>query len=339
MRGGASAVAGGDAQAARRLCIGLLASAALLGCARHVGGPSGPHALPDGVFRYAVARNEPYTPPSWPRVVAADVFVPEAAGPLPAVLLVHGGRWESGSRADTEGIARQLAEAGFVVVNADYRLAPAFRFPAPLHDLQQAVRWMRANAGRFRIDPERIGAFGYSSGGHLVSLLATVGGDDRLAAPHGGPDTRLGAVVSGGTPADLRLYGSGRGCPEFLGGTAMELPDIHALASPVTHITPDDPPVFLYHGSLDDIVPIEQAEAMLAALTAAGVPAELHIVRGAGHIALAMFSRPVVAEAIHFLDRRLRKGGSGTAPGAFRGLAVDPAAGRRNPAPESAAPS
>lgn len=286
--------------------LGMFAVALLTGCVRHVGGPDVPHDLPDHSFAYSTVRNVRYTPPDWPQALAADIFVPDAVGPLPAVLLVHGGRWESGSRADTENIATQLAEAGFVVVNINYRLAPAFRFPAPLHDLQQAVRWMRANANKFRIDAQRIGAFGYSSGAHLVSLLATVGGNDPLESPHGGPDTRLSAVVAGGLPADLRLYGSGRGCPEFLGGTAMELPAVHALASPITHVTTDDPPMFLYHGALDDIVPVRHAEAMLAALTAAGVPAELHVVRGAGHVALALFNGAVVTEAIHFLDRRLR---------------------------------
>lgn len=290
----------------------LLTAGSLPGCSRHVGGPGELHALPEGAQSYSVLRGVIYTPPRWPQAVVADVFVPDGSGPFAAVLVVHGGRWESGSREDMEGIARRLAEAGFVVVNAEYRLAPAFRFPAPLHDLQQAVRWMRANTGRFRIDPERIGAFGYSSGGHLVSLLATVGGDDPLATPYGGPDSRLSAVVSGGTPADLRLYGGGRGCPEFLGGTAMELPQTHALASPITHVTPDDPPMFLYHGSLDDVVPVQHAEAMYAALTRAGVPAELHIVRGAGHIALAVFNASVVTEAIHFLDRRLRNARAGT---------------------------
>lgn len=294
--------------------LGILVLAALVGCVRHVGGPHVPHDLPGQSFTYSTVRNVRYTPPEWPQALAADIFLPETAGPLPAVLLVHGGRWESGSRAETESIATQLAAAGFVVVNIDYRLAPAFRFPAPLHDLQQAVRWMRANADSFRIDPQRIGAFGYSSGAHLVSLLATVGGNDPLATPHGGPDTRLGAVVAGGLPADLRLYGSGRGCPDFLGGTAMELPAIHALASPITHVTADDPPMFLYHGALDDIVPVQHAEAMLAALTGVGVPAELHVVRGVGHIALAVFSGPVVAESIHFLDRRLRSAPGHGAP-------------------------
>lgn len=86
----------------------------------------------------------------------------------------------------------------------------------------------------------------------------------------------------------------------------MELPELHALASPVTHVSADDPPFLLYHGTLDDIVPVRQAEVMFAALKAAGVPAELHLVHGAGHIALAIFTGPVVTEAIHFLDRHLR---------------------------------
>jgi acetyl esterase/lipase len=285
---------------------GLLMLVLASGCTVHSGGSERAHRLADTVYPYSVQREIVYTPPAWPQVLAADIFIPDGRGPFAAVLLVHGGAWESGARQELEGVATAFVKAGFAVVNVDYRLAPAFRFPAPLHDLQQAVRWVRTNAARFRIDSERIGAFGYSAGGHLVALLATVGKGDPLEAPYGGPDTRLRAAVAGGAPTDLRLYGNGRGCPEFLGGTAMELPQIHALASPVTHVTPDDPPMLLFHGGSDAIVPVIQAQVMKAALEAAGVPVELHIVRGVGHVALALFKDPVVAESIRFLDRKLR---------------------------------
>jgi dipeptidyl aminopeptidase/acylaminoacyl peptidase len=133
-----------------------------------------------------------------------------------------------------------------------------------------------------------------------------VGPDDPLETPHGGAQTRLQAVVAGGTPTDLSKFEGGRLVPQFLGATLQENPARFALASPVTHVDPDDPPTFLYHGSWDGLVPIDHARDMKTALDGAGVPAELYTVNGLGHLPLFVFNRSSIAAGIDFLDRVLR---------------------------------
>lgn len=283
-----------------------MASAALglVGCAHHVNaperlsdrGPEQPFELREDVV---------YTPEQWPESLAAEVYRPTQAGPHAGVLLVHGGGWERGERGDMRSIAETLAEAGFVVMNISYRFAPKHRFPAQLHDLQQAVRWMRANAQDLGLDPERIAGFGYSAGAHLVALLGVAGGVAALDEPHGGPETRLQAVVAGGTPADLRRYPGGKLVPQFLGGTQQDIPERFALASPVVHVDAATPPHFLYHGTQDMLVDIGHAEAMLDALQQAGVPAELYRMRLRGHISAFLTDGGAVRRAIDFLRRRM----------------------------------
>ncbi|MHA7835713.1 MAG: alpha/beta hydrolase fold domain-containing protein, partial [Algiphilus sp.] len=197
------------------------------------------------------------------------------------------------------------AEAGFVVMNVSYRFAPAHRFPAQLHDLQQALRWMRSEAEALMLDPQRIAGFGYSAGAHLVSLLSVAEGVEALDAPFGGPDTRLQAVVAGGTPADLRRFPGGELVPQFLGGTLQEMPERFALASPVVHVDGRTPPHFLYHGTQDLLVGIEHAEALFSALEQAGVDAEFYRMRLRGHITAFLTDGEAVARAIDFLHRRM----------------------------------
>jgi len=246
-----------------------------------------------------------YTPPQWPTKLRADLYQPTAGGSHPGVLLVHGGGWERGERGDMDSIAEALAEAGFVVMNISYRFAPEHRFPAQLHDLQQAVRWMRDNAGDIRLDADRVAGFGYSAGAHLVALLGVSAGVDALDAPYGGPETRLQAVVAGGTPADLRRYPGGKLVPQFLGGTQQDIPERFALASPVVHVDAASPPHFLYHGTQDMLVDIAHAEALLEALQQAGVPAELYRMRLRGHITAFLTDGGAVRRAIGFLQRRM----------------------------------
>lgn len=246
-----------------------------------------------------------FTPTGWPQPLKADLYLPRPPGPHPAVLVIHGGGWEGRSRGDMEGIAERLAARGFVAMNVSYRFAPAYRFPAQLHDLQQALRWLRAAAPRYAVDRNRIGAFGYSSGGHLAALLGTVSAGDVLDTPYGGPATRLQAVVAGGAPTDLRKFTGGRLVPQFLGATQRENPELFALASPIVHVTPDDPPVFLYHGRGDALVDVSHAEDMKRALDQAGVRAQLRIVPLLGHVLTFLLARTAEDEAMDFLQAML----------------------------------
>ncbi len=257
---------------------------------------------------YTVERDVVFTPPEWPQPLRADVYMPRGEGPFPAVLLVHGGGWRRRDRSDMARLSERFAARGFVAVNTSYRFAPKFRFPAQLEDLRQALRWMHENAARHRLDPHRIGALGYSAGAHLVTLLATVSPGDEL---DGSPDDRTlrpRAVVGGGTPTDLRKFKGGRLVPEFLGATQQENPAVFALASPIVHVTPDDPPMFLYHGAWDALVPPSHAIDMKRALDAAGVRSELRIERGLGHMTTFALGRSAHEGAIAFLERELGAG-------------------------------
>lgn len=270
-------------------------------CTRHAGRPAAPPPPPVSTA-YDLRRDQVITPADWPQTLLADVYRPRGAGPFPAVLVIHGGGWESGDRAQVESIARRVAARGYVVVNTTYRLAPAWRFPAPLQDVQQAVVWMRANAATLDIDPEHIGAFGYSAGAQLVALLGGIGADDPL----GRPGAAVQAVVAGGTPTDLGKWAEGRLVEQFLGGKRAERPAEYRAASPLSYVSAGDPPVFLYHGAADTLVPPDHATDYAAALAAAGVPHELFLLRGRGHILAFLTDGAAVDAALEFLDRWLR---------------------------------
>jgi acetyl esterase/lipase len=237
----------------------------------------------------------------------ADVYRPPGAGPFPAVLVVHGGSWTRGNRSRMTRVAERLAGSGYTAVSVDYRLAPAHRFPAPVHDCKTAVRWIRQHADELHVDPKRVGGFGYSSGAHLVAMLATTTPRDGLEgeAPQGAPSSRIQAAVLGGTPTDLRRFPANLTMRRFLGGSPDELPDLYAFASPITYVSPDDPPMFLYHGTRDWFVDVSQARTMAKALDDAGVPHELHE-SDLGHAATFVMDGDEVAGAIRFLDRWLK---------------------------------
>ncbi|MGQ0620003.1 MAG: alpha/beta hydrolase [Panacagrimonas sp.] len=273
----------------------------LVGCSSHVGKPDG--AAPAAVStKFEVRRDVLISPDDWPQKLLADVYVPEGAGPWPGVLVIHGGGWYTGDREQVEGIAERLARRGFVAVNTTYRFAPRYRFPAQLEDVQQAMRWMQAHGGEYRMRPERFGVFGYSAGAHLAALLGTLSPGDALA---GGP--RPVAVVAGGTPSDLTKFSGGTMVPDLLGTTLQKDRAAYERASPVTWITPGDPPFFIYHGGADVLVSVDHAEDLKTALDKAGVPAELFILRGRGHVGAFLTDGPAFKAAAEFLDRQLRQ--------------------------------
>lgn len=282
------------------ISLSLLLSA----CVTHRGAPPETSSveLPD--TSYELLTNQRYTPEDWPESLEADVYRPIGEGPFPAVLTVHGGGWERRTRQDMAGLAEQLAQSGFVAINISYRFAPAYEFPAQLHDLQQAMHWIHANAKQFRIDRDKVSALGYSAGAHLVSLMAVVAGtDSELDQPYGGLVTRPVAVISGGTPSDLRKFTGGTLVPQFLGGTIDEIPEVFAQASPVTHIHKEAPPFFLYHGGSDLLVSDDHARDFYQALRDKDIYAELYILKLHGHIAAYLNSDKAVAEGMRFLQR------------------------------------
>jgi acetyl esterase/lipase len=229
-------------------------------------------------------------------------YAKDRKGPSPAVVVIHGGFWQEvgGNRKSCLPIAFELASQGFVVATVSYRKASAAPFPAQLYDVRCAVRWLRAEAETYAIDPERIAALGYSSGGHLASLLGTTTDDAALEGNLGstGPSSRVQAVVNCYGPTDLaRLYDSCDQGPcsalqkavgtsvlqTLLGGTPKSAAAKYAQASPLTHVRKESAPTLLVHGTADEQVPLDQSQRFAAALKKSGVEVELLTLDKAGH--------------------------------------------------------
>jgi acetyl esterase/lipase len=220
-----------------------------------------------------------------------DLYAPSGSpGPFPAMVLIHGGAWCAGAKEGYRSQARTFAEHGYVAVTVGYRLAPAHRFPAQVEDVKCAVRWLRANAHRYAVDPERIGAMGESAGGHLALLLGLTGPEDGFEGRGGweGQSSKVRVVVNCAGPTDLSRPGwlelTDKVIADLLGAGRDANPAAYRAASPVSYVRPGSPPVLTIHGVKDLIVPYEQATVLDAALRAAGGTSRLEPVPDKGHI-------------------------------------------------------
>lgn len=238
----------------------------------------------------------------------ADLYVPTEDGAYPGVLLVHGGAWRSGNKDQLKFVAERLSHNGFTVMAINYRLAPDHKFPAQIEDCKSAVLWMRRNAARLKLNPNWIAGWGYSAGAHLVSLLGTTDTSAGFEGPDAGSDgvsTRIQLVIAGGTPCDLRPFPPEETMlVDFLGATAGEDPKAYERCSPIVYVTKDDPPMFLYHGDADELVPLENAAAMEKTLKETGVEAQLFILPKSKHIGAAIDLRGQI-EGLNFLKAHL----------------------------------
>jgi acetyl esterase/lipase len=222
-----------------------------------------------------------------------DIYYPAqaSAAPRPAVLYVHGGGWEHGDSSlggINATIAQSLNGRGMLVAAVNYRLAPQYLWPAQIVDVKCAVRYLRANAQRYGIDPSKIGAWGGSAGGHLVSMLGTAG-------PNAGFDSgqylqqssSVQAVVDMFGPADLTAGGWGPYATsvveQVFGVKPGQDSATLAHASPVTYIQANDPPFLIFHGAKDAVVPLTQSQELASRLQGAGLSATLVTVQNAGH--------------------------------------------------------
>lgn len=220
-----------------------------------------------------------------------DVYQPTVEGKnRPAIILVHGGGWSGGDKKEFADLGKGLAGQGYVAFSIDYRLATAEanKYPAQLDDTQRAVRWIRANADKYGVDPKRLGAVGDSAGGHLVALLGTRDTRDNsdLALAH--YSSRVQCVVDMFGPTDFTaqepLSPVGMSIlVNFLGKTPQAAPDLYRAASPINYVDKTSAPFLIFHGTADPLVPIAQSQRLYDALRKAGVEATFVKFEGEGH--------------------------------------------------------
>jgi acetyl esterase/lipase len=230
----------------------------------------------------------------------------------PAIVVIHGGSWQRGDKANLNwrSVCQWFASEGFVAVSVNYRLAPTAVFPAQLDDVQDAVDWLRdpAQVERYNIDPDRIGAFGGSAGGSLAALLGTSGTGSWTTG------ARVAAVAEFSGPVDLReripttdSYNQDFGTVvlDYVGCADFTACDAASRASAVTLVDPTDPPFFVAH-STDEFIPLTQAEEFVEALRGASIDTTFVTVEGALH-SIAMLDDDVRARVIAFFRDKLRE--------------------------------
>ena len=271
----------------------------------------------------------------------------ETTGTLPLIVHVHGGGWKGENTAEqllemqtTETLHMQLdlhpsgwnagpnkgiwpvlpfwlVNRGYAMASIAYRSSDKALFPAQIEDCKAAIRWLRANAKVFGFDPDRIGICGGSAGGHLVSLLGTIGDASPLNAHEPAPkeSCKVRAVCSIAGPSDfLDLIRRHPGetyafalklMAELIGGDLQANAEKVRMANPIQYISSDDPPFLLIHGDQDKLVPLSQSEIFHQALQKAGVESTLHVVKGADHIFVSPDADKAMAE---FFDEHLKRG-------------------------------
>lgn len=227
-----------------------------------------------------------------------DVIKPKQAADegkkRPCIVWIHGGGWQNGNKSSGLGrLGRWVAEGDYVGVSVGYRLSGVAIWPAQIHDCKAAIRWVRANADKLGIDPDKIGVWGSSAGGHLVSLLGTSGDVAELEGENGTPgvSSKVACVVDYCGPSDFLMFArsgasaANRNGPvsKLLGGLATEKQDVAREASPMTYVSKDDPPFLVVHGTDDRTVPFPQGERFYQKLKAAGVNATFIKMEGGSH--------------------------------------------------------
>ena len=244
----------------------------------------------------------------------ADLYLPMTApaGPLrPAVVIIHGGGWSGGKRDGQRelNIGTNLALHGYVGMSIDYALASKTKatWPQNLYDCKTAVRWLRKNAERLQIDPNRIGVIGGSAGGHLAAMITLTTPADGLdpQEPYGELSCRVACGVDLYGIADLPTYHDA----SMLGKSFAEAPELYRLASPVTYVRSNSPPLLIIHGTADTTVNLKQSEIFADVLKKAGAPYELMIIPGAEHsFDLQPKQRDLRPVVLGFFDRHLKPG-------------------------------
>ena len=235
-------------------------------------------------------------------------------GPFPAILCIHGGGFRAGDRHGYDGLVQEFARRGYVAATVEYRLAPKYQFPAQVYDVKACVRWLRANAAKYHIDPKRIGVTGGSAGGHLAQFLGvTIGlkefeGDEVIPRQ----SSAVHVVVNLYGPIDFtKSYGkcvdAAEVLPLFLGGDLEHSRLRHIVSSPLNWVTPNAAPTLCIHGTKDNYVAYEQAVWLTDRLKACGVESALMTMEGAGHGFGGEDAKRADSAMFAFFDSHFRK--------------------------------
>jgi acetyl esterase/lipase len=251
--------------------------------------------------------------------LALDLYLPDAGGPFPLIVWIHGGAFRAGSKGGIwyKPILNQT-QRGYAVASIDYRLSGVAKFPALVHDAKAAVRWLRANAVRYNLKADRVVVAGESAGGYQAAMLGTSGGAPELEGALGNPkeSSRVQGVIDFFGPTDfLAMDDRASSCktpqvhrvpasPEsqLLGCNLDDCGDKAPASNPITYVTKDDPPFLIIHGTADCLVPHSQSQRLYDALRAAGVKADLHLLPDVGHADQRFMSPETEKWVSEFLD-------------------------------------
>jgi acetyl esterase/lipase len=253
------------------------------------------------------------------RDLRLDIYSPKSiTHPLPVVVWIFGNRWSRGTKDRPPPL--YLISDGYILVSIEYRLSGEAPFPAAIEDCKAAVRWIRASAATYHFDPDHIGAWGHSAGGHLAALLGTSGGVPELegAGNNSGFSSRIQAVCDMSGPSDLLQFyesvsNSNEGMApiarssieQFLGGPVEQNKAKAIAASPTTYVSKDDAPFLIIHGENDMTIPVSQSELLASKLKSAGVATTLIVAEGRGHgVGAPKFAPKITA----FFDEYLKPG-------------------------------
>lgn len=244
------------------------------------------------------------------RPLLLDLYSPnDVQGPVPGIVFIHGGSWKHGGKEDYRLYGMHFAKLGYVVASIQYRLSGEAPFPAAVHDVKAAVRYMRAEASSIGVDPDRIGVAGGSAGGHLSMMIGYSSDVPELAGKSGHPgvSSRVQCVVNLYGPTDMtteyarNISQTNSAVSQFFTGTYKEQPDAYAAGSPLKYVTSDDPPTLILHGTVDALVPINQADILAKKLTEQQVPYVYDRLPGWPH---AMdVAKPVNERCVWYMER------------------------------------
>jgi len=256
---------------------------------------------------------------------AMDIYMPSGAGPFPAVVVIHGGGFMMGSKSDESANCATLTAQGYVAVSIDYRLSSEAKFPAQIQDCKAAVRFLRANASKYKINPDKIGSWGGSAGGNLASMLGTSSGISELEGASLGNSSYSSKVIATvdwfgpinfitmdaeAAALGFTISTNSASSPEstLMGAAVQTIPDLVTKANPTTYITSDDAAFFIQVGSLDRNIPYTQSQNFYNALkaTLGDSKVSYELIDGAAHGGIQFTTTANLAKVIAFFDKYLK---------------------------------